>query len=76
MDKGISLVAWDQICRHKEKGAIGLCKIAAVNIAFQCKLASKILTNIESIWTQILRRKYLHNQDFFHTKIKQGDSTI
>ena len=76
MNKGMSLAAWDQICRPKEKGGIGLCKTAAVNTAFQCKLVWKILTNNESIWARILRSKYLHNPDFFHTKIKQGDSTI
>ena len=51
MDKGMSLVAWDRICRPKEKGGIGLRKTAAVNIAFQCKLGWKVLTNNDSIWS-------------------------
>ena len=50
MDKGLPLIAWDKICMPKSKGGIGLRKTEAVNTAFQCKLAWKILTNNDSVW--------------------------
>jgi len=75
-DKGLPLVAWDRIRRLKDRGGIGLRKIVAVNTTFQCKLAWKVLTNNESMWVQIMHNKYLQNQDFFRTKIKQGDSNV
>ena len=49
IEKGMPLIAWDLVCRPKDRGRIGLRKTAAVNIAFQCKLAWKILTNNESL---------------------------
>jgi len=48
-EKGLPLVAWNRICRPKDKGGIGLRKAAAINVAFKCKLAWKILTNNESM---------------------------
>ena len=47
-EKGLSLTAWDKICMPKNKGGVGtvgLCYTDAVNKAFQCKLAWKMLTN-------------------------------
>jgi len=38
-DKGLPLVAWNKICRPKQNGGIGLRKTAAINKAYQSKLA-------------------------------------
>ena len=70
------LITWDRICRHKYRGGIGLRKTAAVNIAFQCKLAWKILTNKESMWAQSMRQKYLQQYDFFHYINRKGDYNV
>jgi len=42
-DKGLTMIAWDIICQPKKLGGLGLRKIKAVNLAFQCKLTRKIL---------------------------------
>jgi len=75
-EKGLPLVAWDRICRPKDKGGIGLRKSAAINVAFQCKLAWKILKNNDSMWVRIMRDKYILSQDFFNYKSRQGDSNV
>ena len=51
-------------------------KTAAVNQAFQCKLAWKILRNQNSVWVRIMRNKYLGQQDFFGAQAKPGDSVV
>ena len=33
------MIAWDAICQPKRLGGLELRKTAAVNLAFQCKLA-------------------------------------
>ena len=76
MDKGLPLIVWALICTPKVKGGIGPRKTAAVNTAFQCKSAWKVLTNNESMWVRIMRNKYLQNHDFFYRNVKWGDSTV
>jgi len=63
--KGLQLIAWDKLYLPKNKGGLGLRKTEAVNKAFRCKLAWKILTNHTSLWVQMLRAKYLQKSDFF-----------
>ena len=75
-DSGLPLVAWDTICRPKQEGGIGLHKTAALNLAYQAKLAWKILTNHNSLWVRLMRTKYLRQQDFFLIPRKQGDSVV
>ena len=67
-------MAWDQVCRLKDVGGLGLRRTAAVNTAFQCKLTWKVLTNNGSMWVRFMHTKYLWNQEFFCLKAKQGDS--
>ena len=75
-DKGLLLVAWDRACRPKDRGGLGLRKTVAINIAFQCKLAWKVLTNNGSMWVRLMHTKYLQNQEFFCVKFKQGYSNV
>ena len=76
IDKGLPLVAWDKVCRPKKHRGLGLQKTAAVNQAFQCKLAWKILTKQNSMWVRIMCNKYLAHQGFFDAHAKQGDSVV
>jgi len=75
-EKGLPLVAWDKICRPKQNGGMGLRKTAAINRAYQRKLAWKIFTNQDSMWVRIMRKKYLRHHEFFSAQIKQGDSMV
>ena len=75
-DKGLPLIAWDRVCKPKESGGLGLRKTAAVNKAFQCKLAWKIVTNQNGIWVSIMRDKYLKQQEFFDTHSKHSDWVV
>ena len=69
-------MAWDPLCKPKDRGGIDLRKTAVVNTTFQCKLAWKIITNRESLWVRLMRNKYLKHQDFLHSNSKQGDSSV
>lgn len=70
------LIAWDQVCRPKSRGGLGLRKTEVVNKVFQCKLAWKILTNVPSLWVQSMRAKYLHSTNLFYCTRKNTDSPV
>ena len=68
------MVAWDKICQPKNLGGLGLRKTEAVNLAFQAKLAWKVLTGSDGLWSSVVKRKYLRSQCFLDTKSKSTDS--
>jgi len=70
------MIAWDKVCMPKVKGGLGLRKTTAVNQAFQCKLACKILTKEESIWVRVMHAKYLKQFEFLACLPKPTDSPI
>ena len=70
------MVAWDKICRPKKLGGLGLRKMAAVNCAYQCKLAWKILGGQGSLWATVMRTKYLRGHQFLATSTKPGDFVV
>jgi len=69
-EKGLKLIAWDKVCMPKVKGGLGLRKTEAINKAFQCKLAWKILTDEDSIWVRV------KHYNFLSCPMKTSDSPV
>ena len=65
------MVAWDKVCTPKKLGGLGFRKTAAVNCAYQCKLAWKILEGQETLWTTVMSTKYLRGHQFLAASAKQ-----
>ena len=56
-DNGIkvfTLVSWDNVCRPKSEGGLGIRKNDEVNRATITKLGWRILTDNDSIWVKIM----------------------
>lgn len=70
------LISWEKVCRPKNMGGLGLRKTLPMNKAFLAKLTWKILTDNNSIWANLARKKYLSNSNFFQYNPKQNDSKI
>lgn len=51
-------------------------RFSDINTALLAKLAWKIASEEESMWTQILASKYLRGQSFFQHQLKPGDSNV
>jgi len=58
IEKGIPMIPWNKLCMPKSAGGLGLWKAEAINKAFQCKLAWKVLTGAPSLWVQSMMKKY------------------
>lgn len=65
---------WDSICQHKRFGGLGFRKFEDINLALLAKLGWKIASGVESLWTTMLRKKYMKNGSFLGCKAKPGDS--
>ena len=55
----IPLVAWDQLCKPKKYGGVGIRKLQIVNEVLGAKLIWDMYDNPAQLWVQILRAKYL-----------------
>jgi len=69
------MIAWDKIFQPKCFGGLGLRKTEAVNLAFQAKLAWKIVADTKGLWTDIIKHKYLRLSTLFDCKPKSTDSS-
>ena len=70
------MIAWDTICRPKSAGGLGLRKTEAVNAAFQCKLAWRLLHEPSSLWVDLMRYKYLKTSSLLDCSPKPSDSPV
>ena len=55
------LVKWDEVCKSKRDGGLGIRKAKDTNLALLSKLGWKIQTEKKVLWVEILRKKYLSN---------------
>ncbi|CAN1788863.1 Putative ribonuclease H protein At1g65750 [Linum perenne] len=54
----IHLVSWDEVCKPKEHGGLGLKKARDLNMAFMMKLAFLFFKSPNELWVQVLQHKY------------------
>ncbi|XVE99040.1 hypothetical protein REPUB_Repub03eG0162200 [Reevesia pubescens] len=58
------LVSWDKICQKKSQGGLGLRKARFNNLAMLAKSGWKLHSRGNSLWCNVMRHKYLHNDEF------------
>ncbi|CAN1138974.1 Putative ribonuclease H protein At1g65750 [Linum perenne] len=54
----IHLVSWDEVCKPKEHGGLGLKKAKELNMAFMMKLVFQFFKSPNDLWVQVLQHKY------------------
>lgn len=54
----VSLLSWDDCCKPLKNGRLGLRQLADQNKLFLLKLGYHLLSNTDSLWIQVLGRKY------------------
>lgn len=59
--KRMHLINWNQVCESKDNGGLGLKKARTQNKALLTKRGWKMMTEHGSLWTSVLRDKYLTN---------------
>ena len=59
------MVAWEEVCRLKFEGSLGIRQNEDVNKASITMLRWRILMDSVSIWIRIMREKYVKNNFFW-----------
>lgn len=55
----MALKAWKDICQPKELGGLGFRLFHEMNLALLAKLAWKVAIDEDSLWTRVMKAKYL-----------------
>lgn len=72
----IHLVNWNQVCKKKDNGGLGLKKANVQNLALLSKLSWKMINDEDSLWVHILKDKYLKNHNVLSWPRKRPASHI
>ncbi|XP_061365840.1 uncharacterized protein LOC133309118 [Gastrolobium bilobum] len=70
-------VAWDQLCRPRECGGLGIINLRLQNEAFGQKISRQLINDQNSLWTKVLLGKYGRKQDPNRSLIvRKSDSSL
>jgi hypothetical protein len=68
------MVDWATVCKPKELGGLGILNTRIMNIALMLKWIWKLYQNAEGLWVDLLRAKYLGDNDIFGPGIPKKGS--
>ncbi|EOX92093.1 Uncharacterized protein TCM_001101 [Theobroma cacao] len=71
--KKLHALSWKTICLSKELGRLQIMETKRFNLALLAKLGWQIWINKDPLWVDILKSKYLKNQDLLSVKAKTTD---
>ncbi|OMP00911.1 reverse transcriptase [Corchorus capsularis] len=73
--RGVHLVSWEDVCRPKRMGGLGLRRMELHNIALLQKTAWRFITEEDSLWVKFIKAKYRVRDDVFNfIRNRQGTS--
>lgn len=76
--KKIPLVPWEQVCKSRDHGGIGIrpsnCHYMALTLIM--KLIWRMIKEPESLWVKLLKGKYLGQAELFNYESKSGHKSF
>lgn len=73
-NKFMALKSWRDICKSKEAESLGFRMFSEFNMALLAKLAWKLASGEDALWTKVLGEKYLKGKFFFEMENAKGSS--
>ncbi|CAG7905917.1 unnamed protein product [Brassica rapa] len=67
--KKIAWVAWQKLCKSKDKGGLGFKDLEKFNQALLAKKAARVLDNPDSLMAQVLKHRYFKNSSFLDSRV-------
>lgn len=72
----IALKAWKDVRKPKSLEGFGFRRFKDINSALLAKLGWMLASNVDSLWTLILKAKYLRGKSLFETQKANGSSMV
>ena len=70
----LSWISWKRMCNSKSNGGLGFRNLKAFNLAMLAKQAWRILTNLSSLVTRVLKARYFPMGDILNAKLGSSPS--
>lgn len=74
--KGWILVAWNNVCKPKSCGGLGLRKLSDMNSAMLGKVGWSLAKDNGKLWVKVLKAKYFSHDTFMHCRKKKNCSKV
>ncbi|XP_028066585.1 uncharacterized protein LOC114269469 [Camellia sinensis] len=74
--KKVHLVNWQQVCKSKRNGGLGIRQARVQNLALISKLGWKLTINSDELWCKILKAKYLKHHQSLTSPPKEEHHTL
>jgi hypothetical protein len=68
------MVDWATVCKPRECGGLGILNTKVMNIALMLKWIWKLYQGSSSLWVDLIRAKYLGDNDLFSLEVPQKGS--
>ncbi|XP_026378377.1 uncharacterized protein LOC113272794 [Papaver somniferum] len=69
-NRGFNLIGWNKVCKPKDMGGMAFRDLEMLNLALLIKVAWRLLTEKDSLWTQNMESKYFRDGNILHQKIE------
>ena len=76
MERRRPILSWDKVYKPRKIGGLHIQEIEASSLAFQCKLAWKILQDNPNLRTAVIKQKYLWKIEFLEYDPKANNSLV
>ena len=73
-ERKIPWLSWENVCRTKKEGGLGLRDMEAFNMALLAKQGWRLLTEENTLMTRVLKGKYFPNNTFMEAKMSTNGS--
>lgn len=73
-NRKVHLVSWENVCRTKEDGGLGIRKARDHNATLLTKLGQRILSDNDKLWCKVLKAKYLKKNTLYSWPLKKRAS--
>lgn len=75
-DKKNHLISWDEVCRPKKRGGLGIRKTRDNNLANLAKLTWNVVKKSDLLWVKVSDKKYVKNSNVLEWNAKDNSSHI